>query len=405
MKAKSIESRGVVVCVVFILYFFINTSISYASSTRGVTDSTVKIGAIFDLTGPLVTTIKPLVEAIRNVTRYENERGGIHGRKMKLILEDDRYSIPAAVAAFKKLVFRDKVFALIGPGSTGETRALSDQIMKHKLPSMAYAADRDVIEPYKKYLFLPLDTYGNQIGVILDYIVETTKPKKPKIALACVDAGAKVPILRGIKKWSKFFNLNVKIIMVPMNVLDTTSEVLNMKRDKVEYIVITHTIPTAGLFLKDLKRFRLNATVFATYSLTSEDIIKIAGEQAKYFYGVHPYSSWYDEGPGMEELRKITLEYHPGTEKPYRSKNYSGGWVGMKLIYEGIKRSGRELSVDKFIKGMESIRNYNTKGICGPITYTSKSHEGLKYDKVFHADPSSGKLIPVTKWRKAPEYK
>ncbi|PJB40551.1 MAG: hypothetical protein CO106_08130 [Deltaproteobacteria bacterium CG_4_9_14_3_um_filter_44_9] len=65
----------------------------------------VKVGGIFDLTGPLVTTIRPLVEALRNYTRYVNESGGIHGRKIQLIIEDDRYTIPAAVAAFKKLVY------------------------------------------------------------------------------------------------------------------------------------------------------------------------------------------------------------------------------------------------------------------------------------------------------------
>ena len=115
--------------VVLSLIFTFITSISYAGSSRGVTDSTIKIGAIFDLTGPLVTTIKPLVEGIRNYTRYTNEQGGINGRKIKLTIEDDRYTISAAVAAFKKLVYRDKIFALLGPGSTGETRALMSQIM------------------------------------------------------------------------------------------------------------------------------------------------------------------------------------------------------------------------------------------------------------------------------------
>ena len=163
--------------IVYLL--FMDAGVSCAEKVRGVSDTTIKIGGILDLTGPLVTTIRPLVEALRNYTRYVNDHGGIHGRKIQLIIEDDRYTIPAAVAAFKKLVYRDEIFALMGPGSTGETRALTDNIMKQKLPSIVFAADEDVIEPYKRYLFLPLDTYENQIGVILDYIVKVTKPKKP----------------------------------------------------------------------------------------------------------------------------------------------------------------------------------------------------------------------------------
>ena len=402
MKIKG----NILLAVIFtVVCLFSIASKGYSASARGVTDTTIKVGGIFDLTGPLVTTIRPLVEALRNYTRYVNEGGGIHGRKIKLVIEDDRYTIPAAVAAFKKLVYRDEIFALMGPGSTGETRALADNIMKQKLPSIVFAADRDFIEPYNRYLFLPLDTYENEIGIILDYIVKTTKHKKPRIANVCVDAGAKIPVLRGVKQWSKFFELDVENIMLPLNVLDTTPEVLTMKRAKVDYIIVTHTIPVAALLLKDSKRFGLNAKVFGTYSLTSEDVIGLAGKASKDFFGVHPYSSWYDDNPGTAEMRKITLEYHPGTEKPYRSKNYSAGWVAMKLLCEGIKRAGSDLNAEKFVDAMETIKNFDTKGICGLITYTPKSHEGLKYDKVFQGDPESGKLIPITDWVKAPDMR
>ena len=396
-------SKIVSVIIGFFLFLIFITSSGYTEEARGVTDKTIKIGGIFDLTGPLVATIRPIVEGIRNYTRYTNDNGGLHGRKIKLIIEDDRYTISAAVAAFKKLIYRDKIFALIGPGSTGETRALTHKIMKQKLPTIPYAADKDIIDPYKRYLFLPLDTYGNQLGIIFDYIVKISKPNKPKIGVACADAGVKVSILKGVKKWSKFFNLEVKTIMLPTNVLDTTSEILSLKRAKIDYIITVHTIPTAALLLKDNKRFGLNAKIFGTYSLTSEDIIKISGKGAKNFYGVHPYSSWYDDNPGMDKLRKITLKYHPGTEKPYRGKNYAGGWIGCTLLCEGIKRAGKNLNAETFVNAMETITKFDTKGICGLITYTSKSHEGLKYDKVFHANPKTGKLDPITGWIKSPE--
>ncbi|KAF0117295.1 MAG: branched-chain amino acid transport system substrate-binding protein [bacterium] len=100
-------------------------------------------------------------------------------------------------------------------------------------------------------------------------------------------------------------------------------------------------------------------------------MIGLAGSAAKDFFGVHPYSSWYDDNPGTAEMRKITLGYHPGTEKPYRSKNYSAGWVAMKLLCEGIKRAGKDINGEKFVDAMETIKNFDTKGICGLITYTN----------------------------------
>ena len=400
-----LKKKALFAFTISILFVFFMTPQGYSGTTKGVTDTTIKIGGIFSLTGPTVATIKPWADAHRNYTRHVNDQGGILGRKIKLIIEDDRYTIPAAVAAFKKLIYRDQIFALLGPGSTGETRALMDQMMKEKIPSIPYAADRDVIEPYKRYLFLPLDTYDNQIGIILGHILETSKPNKPRIALACLDAGVKAAVLRGINKWSKFYGVDIQKIMLPLSAMDTTSEVLTMKRAKIDHVIVVHTVPTAALILKDSKRFGLKAKFIGTYSVTTEDVVRMAGDEAKNFFGVHPYSSWYDDSPGMAELREITLKYHPGTEKPYRNKNYSGGWVGIELLFEGIKRAGKSLDREKLITAMETIENYDTKGICGPITYTSKSHEGLKYDKVFQGDPATGKLVPITDWKKAPEIR
>ncbi|MFH2013289.1 MAG: ABC transporter substrate-binding protein, partial [Pseudomonadota bacterium] len=142
-----------------------------------------------------------------------------------------------------------------------------------------------------------------------------------------------------------------------------------------------------------------------TSSLTSEDVIRIAGPLAKDFYGVKSVSSWYDDTPGVEEMRKITLKHRPGTEKPVRSKNYTVGWVVMKVFTEGIKRAGRDIDNENYVDAMETINNFDTQGLAGPVTYTSNDHEGIKYDRIFHADPDQNKLIPVSNWRRAPGLK
>ncbi|MDY7034504.1 MAG: ABC transporter substrate-binding protein, partial [Thermodesulfobacteriota bacterium] len=289
--------------LMFLTFTFFPEDPGYTKEVRGVTEKTIKVGAIFDLTGPVATIMKPIVEAIRNYTRYINDQGGINGRKIEVLVEDDRYSVPAAISAFKKLMHRDNIFALLGPGSTGETRVLMDRIMKQKLPCLPLAGDPDVIEPYKRYLFLSIDTYRTEIGVLYDYMIEIAKPKKPKIALALVDAAGKVVITRETEKWERFFGIDIHTILIPLNVLDTTSEVLTLKKKDIDYIIVGHSIPTVALFLKDAKRYGLDAKIFATYSATSEDVIKLAGDAASNFYGVHPFSSWYDDSHGMVKLR------------------------------------------------------------------------------------------------------
>ncbi|MFH2012770.1 MAG: ABC transporter substrate-binding protein [Pseudomonadota bacterium] len=397
----------VILTVIFTFLCMISiTSKGYTSPKgikRGITDDTIKIGFVNGITGPAADTIVPVVQALRTYTSHINDNNGIHGRKIKLLAEDDRLTIPGAVSAFKKLVYRDEVFALIGFAS-GQARALKDNFIKEKIPTFAFAGTEEMTRPYIRYIFIPLDPYENQVGIMLDYILETSKKKNPKIVNAVIEQ-AQNQLDRGFDRWTKHFGINYKTMPLTLNIIDATAEVLTMKRDGVDYIVMTHVIPAVSLMIRDAARFGLNAKVFATNTATSEDVIKLTGPAAKNFYGIHSVSSWYDDAPGIEEMRKITFKYHPGTEKLMRPKTYSIGWVVMKVYCEAIKRAGKDIDNEKFIDAMETINNYDTQGLSGPLNYTSTDHEGVKYDKIYHADPETVKFIPVTDWRKAPALK
>ncbi|MFH2011309.1 MAG: ABC transporter substrate-binding protein, partial [Pseudomonadota bacterium] len=309
MKMKRIILLSVIFTFVYMISIASKVCQASEGIKRGITDDTIKIGAIMDLTGMASATTSIIVEAFRNYADHVNDNGGINGRKLKIIVEDDRFTISGGVAAFKKLIYRDNIFLLLGPGSSGESAALKNQFIKEKLPAVPFSANQDLVRPFERYIFLPLDTLENQIGVILDYILETTKIKNPKIVNAVIDTGSKTPVLKTFRAWEKYWGIKVRDLFIPLNVLDATSEILTLKREGADYIIVTHTIPCAALLLKDAKRYGLDAKVYGTSSLTSEDVIRIAGPLAKDFYGVKSVSSWYDDTPGVEEMRKITLKH------------------------------------------------------------------------------------------------
>ncbi|MEW6616489.1 MAG: ABC transporter substrate-binding protein [Thermodesulfobacteriota bacterium] len=401
------QKRGVILVIIATVIFSVAlvSLPSYGGSSRGITDTTIKVGGIWDFTGPVSNIMTPVCDGTRTYIRHINDQGGINGRKIKYILEDDRYIIPAALAAFKKLVYRDEIFALLGPGSTGEAKTLMSKIMKEGLPTIPCAADKDLLDPYRRYIFGPIATYEHQTGVLLDWIVQKSKPRKPKIVCLVADVAAKAPFLDGIQKWAKFFDLDVPVVMTPVGNLDFTSEILIIKRENPDYVIPFLVIPAIGALIRDSKKLGLNCKVYATYSGTSEDVLNIAGKVADNFYGVHFFSSWYDDNPGMAELRKVTLHYHPGTEKPYRSKNFTIGWIIAKLFHEGLKRAGRDLDNEKLIDALETLRDFDTGGISGPITITPKSHEVVKYERIYNGDPATQKLIPISDWRDVPKIK
>ena len=83
---------------------------------------------------------------------------------------------------------------------------------------------------------------------------------------------------------------------------------------------------------------------------------------------------------------------------------YTGSWVATMTLLEGIKRSGRDLTTDSCVNQLESLDNFDTDGLCGPISFSQTDHKGFSSCKLFRADPKSGKLIPITDWRDPPKF-
>jgi branched-chain amino acid transport system substrate-binding protein len=404
MKTRYLPALLLVGFLVLILLIS-QSRLAYSKEARGVAKDLVKIGVIVDLTGPISNVGVVVIEAYKNYTYYVNDEGGIQGRKIKLIVEDDRYSIPAGIAAFKKLLFKDQILAIIGPISVGETKVLLRHIEKEKIPILPWAPDTSIMKPYKRYVFPTNGWYDNEWGVTFDYIINKLKPKNPKVALCYPDVESGKVVRDLAEEWAMLFGLKLHLEIVPLSAIDVTSQVLTMKKAGITHILIHHVAPGAAAVLRDMKKFDLDVPLFGTSAACTEDIIRIGGEASKNFVGVSPYSSWYEESPGIAKMREISMKYNPGAEKSYKIKSYSLGWVMPLILCEGIKRAGKDLDGEKLVAALETINDLDTKGICGPITYTPTMHYGLNYNKLFRADPKSGKLIPITEWRLPPSKK
>ncbi|MDY7031269.1 MAG: ABC transporter substrate-binding protein [Thermodesulfobacteriota bacterium] len=390
------------VSVMTIVVLFAVTTNTYSEKVRGVTNDTIKVGIILDQTGPAANAVIPLTKGIRSLFRYINEQDGIQGRKLKALFEDDRYSIPMAVSAFKKLIFRDEVVSLIGPTSTSGAVALSRNIDKQKIPTFPASSAEKMVSPFKRYIFTIQDIYPGQMKVIVDYILKDLKAKNPRIAFAFPDNEAgRADLEPGLERL-KHYNLEPasKEVINP-GAIEATSQVMNLKRAKADYIILCGSLPQPTIvLLRELKKFGLNVPLFGTWATCNEDVIRICGDSSQLFYGISAMSSWYDKGPGVAKMREVTLKYEPGSEEPYRGKTYTYGWVLATVMIEGFKRAGKNLSGETLVETLEGMQNFDTGGLTGPISYSPKSHKGGSTWKIFKAEPSTGKFIPMTEWRK-----
>ncbi|MFH1626068.1 MAG: ABC transporter substrate-binding protein, partial [Pseudomonadota bacterium] len=317
----------VVTCLAVI--FLITDSISHAKDVRGVTDKSIKIGLIVAMTGPAASLGVVGAEAIKNYVRYVNDTGGVNGRQLKLIIEDDRYAIPPAIAALKKVIYKDRIFALLGPSSASQLNILWKNIQKDKVPTIPVPMPEIAVVPFKKYIFTTIDTYPGQVKALVDYMIKDFKLQEPRVAVVYPDTEVgKIDLAPTVERLKRYNLEPVTREILNPDAIDASSQVMSMKRYKANCVAHVGTItPTTVTLLRELRKFGLHIPLFASWGAMLGEEMNSMGETAKQFYTVHANAPWYGEGDGVAKMRKITLKYHPGTEKPYRGTIYTHAWV------------------------------------------------------------------------------
>ncbi|MBI4619410.1 MAG: ABC transporter substrate-binding protein [Desulfobacterales bacterium] len=391
-----------IVLLMVAISVFLICDYGFSKEVRGVTDSEIRMGVIYDQTGPATPVTVPASKAFKNYFQWVNENGGINGRKIKLIIEDDRYSIPATISAYKKLLLKDQVLALLGPASSAGIFALTSAILKDKMPCVIPPSSDRVVIPPKRYMFASGPTYEDQIQLIFQYIVSDLKKKNPRIAFVYNDTEHGKLGFKAAEKYKDKYGIDiVSIEIVNPGVLDATSQALNIKRRNPDFIVLHLLVDNSIVIMKSAMQMGITDIPFlGTQYTCTEDTVKVAGKAASNYIGTAIYSSWYDKGSALEEMRKATLKYHPGTEKPYRPKAYTQGWGDATILAEGIKRAGKDIDGEALVDALESIKDFNMRGLCGSVTFGPDDHKGSRYVKMYKANVKEGLLTPISDWIK-----
>ena len=392
MKGKTIILS---ITLLFFVIFMLPCFHLYAEDVRGVTNDSIKLGVIVDLTGPIAVNTVPYLEGVRNYFRYINELGGINGRMVKLIVEDDRYSIPRAIAAFKKLMYKDRVLALLGPAGTPQTVTLSSQIDKLKVPTMTLSISRMWKE--KKYIFIMALPYEDGIRATVDYLANDLNCKGSRIGFTTFDNDYGRNGLAAAREQAKLYDIKIHNEVLNPGAVDATSQILNLKKNKLKNVIAHQEIGSAVALLRDARKYVFNATFLGGYAASFDETVKLAGQSAKSFIGVHYINSWYDDSSGMVQLRKVADKYQPG--KGMRNKFYTEGWVNAIIYTEAMKRAGKELNFQTMIDAMEGFKDFDTKGLCPLITFKKGDHIGGSQCRFFKANVEKGYLQSLTEWR------
>ena len=370
----------------------------YATSAQ---QQPVKLGALFDLTGATGDVGSHFADGFRDYIRWVNEHGGIKGgMKIDLAWEDYQYKPDQAVTLLKKLAEQDKVVGISGWG-TGDSILMKPQIESYGVPYIPASFHQGLLDPPNDWIWLIGPSYNDHMKALLDYIKKTYKGiGKPRVALAVHNSDyGRSPVGPAREYGPKIGMDIVAVEEVPANVLDATSQLLNMKRFAPTQIVIQNVARPSAIIARDARKLGINAQVLGIHYIGDELLFDLAGDAADKVIASTFVSNWFEKVPGMPQVQNINLAYHPGT--PVRPLHYTQGIVHATVWVEILKRAQ---TVDR--AGIAKVLNggfrLTTGGLTAPITYGKDDRKGADGIKLLQADNKTRQFKPITDWYEAP---
>ncbi|RYF37070.1 MAG: ABC transporter substrate-binding protein [Comamonadaceae bacterium] len=324
-----------------------------AAQQQGVSKSEILIGTIQDMSGPLAGYGKQARNGMLLRIEELNEQGSIHGRKLKLVAEDDGYDPKKAVLAAQKLVNQDKVFIVAGHLGTAQNMAsMPVQFEKNVVNFFPITAAREMYEPHHKLKYSFAATYYDQVRLAVPKMVKERNLKKVCTIYQDDDFGLEV--LRGSEAGLKTVNMEfAEKTTYKRGATDFSSQVAKMKASGCEMVVlgtiIRETIGTIGT----ARKMGFDPVFIGTSAAYTDLIHKLGGKAMDGLYTAmtvqHPY---LDEA--SQPIRFWANKYKTKfNEDPTVFSVY--GYMIIDHFIKAAQKAGPGLTTDSFVKSMDTM--------------------------------------------------
>jgi branched-chain amino acid transport system substrate-binding protein len=366
---------------------------SFEAPDDGVYKDRIDWGVMMDLSGPTAANEVPWTNGVKAYIRKVNEEGGIHGRKINLLVEDDRYETSLVRVNYERLVTQTKVLAISGMGSSSAQASLMPQIKRGPVPIVgAYALNKLGYEPANPMYYAGFCGTKEMAQAGVGYFSERLKLKNPKVAVVHLDVA-------GGKEFADYIGVEVakvngshKAFPVKTGAADVTAQVLEISTMKPDLVAIYGVPNNSILTMRALLQYGLKIPAFGITHLGTPEIYTAIGpEAAANYYFMSCFSPGESEDTaGLREMSAAADKYGYGNQKS--NVNYVGGWVIGQLIAESLRSVGTEPTRAKLVAMLNAGFQIDTKGVSSPLKYTKDDHRGLVNLRAYTFDFQSKKF-------------
>lgn len=378
-----------------VLLIAVSCMTASAQDVPGVTRDTIKIGVISPMTGSAALFGKSAF-GVEALYKKVNDQGGINGRKIEIIREDDGCDPARGLAAVKKLVSQDQVFAINGIACSGVAMAVKQDIVKTDVPLMIMSAASDAVSmPTVANIFQAVPTTSVVGRTMIDFAMSKAGTDKIAFVSHSDDWGKsnREPAIAQLKQ--KYGQEPVLNLTMERGSSDATPQILQIRNSGAQAVVLMMYPSEVAIFVRDAAKYGLNLPIFCPMSISLEDTRDRAGgmEAVKNLYVFYPYVGAFDS-PEMIAWADLIKKYYPGE----RIESFS--FLGMgstATVIEALKKAGPDLTRAKFMDALNQIKDFDTGVLSAPVTLTAQDHAGIKGGAM--ATFRDGKVVVLKSWQ------
>jgi len=351
---------------------------------------TIKIGAILAVTGPASFLGAPEAKTLEMLVDEFNKKGGIKGNKIELIIKDSGASPEKAISFAKQLIEEDKVFAIIGPSTSGETMKIKNIAEESKTILLSCAAAEVIVNPVAKYVF---KTPQKDSDAVLKIFQNMKKKGITKIGVLSSNTGFGKAGKEQIEKLAPENGITILVNEVyDKAASDLTAEVTKLKAANVQAIVNWSIEPAQAIVIKNAKQIGLNVPLYQSHGFGNIEYVKAAGPAAEGVIFPAGRLLVADSLPKSNKQKAVLLKYKKDYETKFKEdvSTFGGhGYDAFMILANAIEKAGTDK--EKVRDTIENMKGFVGTG--GIFNFSATDHNGLDIDAFEMLTVKKGKFV------------
>lgn len=353
---------------------------------------TIKVGAIFAVTGPASFLGGPEARSAEMVVEKVNKAGGINGDTIELIIKDSAGSSEKAVSFAKQLIEEEKVVAIIGPSTSGESMAVKKIAEEGKTLLISCAAAEVIVDPVASYVFKTpqKDSFAAQ-----KIFEEMQRLKISTIAIAAGNDGFGKAGKEQLEKMAPAFGIKVAAAETyDSKATDLSALVAKLKADaSIQAVINWSVVPAQAIIAKNMRQAGWQAPLFQSHGFGNIKYAEAAGAAAEGIIFPCGRLLIVDSLAANHPQKALLLQYKNEYEAKYKEDASAFGGYGfdaINMVVAAIKQGGNDRA--KVRDAVEGLKNFT--GVGGIFSFTPQDHNGLDIDSFAMLTVKNGKFVP-----------